>query len=297
MQNSFGGSRIKRCVIITGMSGAGKSSALNVFEDQGYYVIDNLPPILLPQLLDVLTSNQSAVNNGVAAVVDVRSEDLLNELENVLAHVKEKVGSLIILFVDATDEFIVRRFETTRRRHPLASDTTILGGISKERALLETIHEQADIVIDTSGLKSPEFKKKLLKIMGMKADKPVAIISSFGFKYGIPQDADYILDVRFLPNPNYVEELQMLSGKDQPIHDYLNSFDSLDKFISKASELLDFVASVYCNTGKKQIHIAVGCTGGRHRSVAVAEMLAACMQKDGNKTIIEHRDIDKGNLW
>lgn len=297
MQNVFNTNKIKRCVIITGMSGGGKSSALNVFEDQGYYVIDNLPPILLPQLLDVLTSNQSAVSNGVAAVVDVRSEDLLNELENVLHHVREKVDKLDMLFVDATDEFLVRRFETTRRRHPLASDTTILGGISRERLLLKTIHEQADVVIDTSGLKSPEFKKKLLEIMGMRVDRPVVIISSFGFKYGIPQDSDYILDVRFLPNPNYVKELQMLSGRDKPIHDYLNSFDSLDKFVVRAISLLDFVVSVYCNTGKKQVHIAIGCTGGRHRSVAVAEMLASCMQKNGNKTVIEHRDIDKGNLW
>jgi UPF0042 nucleotide-binding protein len=297
MENSYGTNRIKRCVIITGMSGGGKSSALNVLEDQGFYAIDNLPPTLLPQLLDVLADHQSAIANGVAAVVDVRGEELLNDLENVVALLKEKVGKLEVLFVDATDETLVRRFETTRRRHPLAVNTTILGGIALERELLKAIKMSADIVIDTSGLKTPEFRAKLLNIMGMSSEQLSVMFSSFGFKYGIPQDSDYVLDVRFLPNPNYVEELHLLSGKDREVQKYLQAFNNLDEFLTKARGLLEFVVSVYSNTGKKHLHIAVGCTGGRHRSVAVTEMLASYLQKSGNRVIVNHRDIDKGNLW
>lgn len=296
LNNNNNNNKIKRFVIITGMSGAGKSSALNIFEDQGFYVIDNLPLTLLPQLLDVLATRQSAINNGVAAVVDVRGEELLGEFEQVLACLKEKIDELEILFVDASDNCLVRRFETTRRRHPLATGTTILGGIGKERVQLNVIRHQADIIIDTSGLNLPDFKKKLLDSMEMTSDKPVIVISSFGFKYGLPQDSDYILDVRFLHNPNYVDELQQLTGKDKPVREFLNKFDSLEKFIVKAKNMLSFVASVYSNTGKKQLHIAIGCTGGRHRSVAVTEILASRMQKSGDKIIIEHRDITKGNL-
>ncbi len=297
MQNSGIGNTIKRCVIITGMSGGGKSSALNVFEDQGYYVIDNLPPTLLPQLIDVLATHQSAVSNGVAAVVDVRGEELLNDLDNVLSCLREKVDKLDVLFIDATDDNLVRRFETTRRRHPLANETTILDGIIKERSLLKKIYQKADIIIDTTDLKTPDFKAKLLEVMGMASDKPTVILSSFGFKYGLPQDSDYVLDVRFLPNPNYIDELHSLTGKDSAIQAYLKKFDSLDEFIAKARPLLEFVSSVYCNTGKRQLHITIGCTGGRHRSVAVTEMLSSLLQKSGIKVITKHRDIDKGNHW
>ena len=278
------------------MSGGGKSSALNVFEDQGFYAIDNLPPSLLPQLLDVLTKHKSAIDNGVAAVIDVRVEGLLDDLDNVLSAIKNKAEKVEILFVDASDSCLIRRFETTRRRHPLASDTTILGGITKERELLKKIYQQADVVIDTSGLKAPDFKAKLLEVMEMSSEKPVVILSSFGFKYGIPQDSDYILDVRFMPNPNYVPELQMLSGKDPEIQEYLSRSPLLEDFVSKAVPLFDFVSSVYCSTGKRQLHIAVGCTGGRHRSVAVAETIAKNLKKNGVNVKIEHRDIDKGNI-
>lgn len=279
------------------MSGGGKSSALNVFEDQGFYVIDNLPPALLPQLLDVLASHQAATSCGVAAVVDVRSQDLLSDLDNAAARVREKVEKLDILFVDACDECLVKRFETTRRRHPLAADTSILGGIARERDMLKSIHDSADIVIDTSGLKPPDFKKRLLDMLGVASEKLTVILSSFGFKYGIPQDSDYVLDVRFLPNPNYVEELHCLTGKDEKIKKYLEGFKELGEFTSRARAMLEFVASVYSATGKKQLHIAVGCTGGHHRSVAVTEMLAAYLQKSGSSVITAHRDIDKENSW
>ena len=294
-QNSQKHELIERCIIVSGMSGAGKSQALDVFEDQGFYVIDNLPPSLLPQLLDVLVSHQSAVNYGVAAVIDVRGENLFTDLENVFLQVRKRVKNLDILFVDANDDCLVRRFETTRRRHPLNAETTILDSIAKERELLKKISACADVVIDTSLLNLPDFRIELLGVMGMAQEEPLLIISSFGFKYGIPKDSDYVFDVRFLPNPNYVEELHLLSGKDTEIHEYLKKYEALELFLDKAKKMLEYVSSVYCSTGKKQLHVAIGCTGGRHRSVAVAEMLAQYFKEKDNKAITKHRDIEKGN--
>lgn len=287
---------IKRCIIITGMSGAGKTAALNVFEDKGFYVIDNLPPTLLPQLLDVLENNSSVSRCGVAAVVDVRGETLLDDLTGVVAKLREEGIDTEIIFLDSSDEALVRRFETTRRRHPLAEGVTILRGIRNERRLLASIIKNSDIVIDTTGLKLPDFKKRLLDASGLSLEEPAVIVSSFGFKYGAPQDADYVLDVRFLPNPNYVDELHTLTGLDEPVRRYLEKFAALKDFTSRAESLLGYVASVYGETGKRQLHIAVGCTGGQHRSVAVAEKIAEYLKSAGRRVIVSHRDIDRGNI-
>lgn len=286
----------RECIIITGMSGAGKSSALNVLEDQGFYAIDNLPPALLPQLFDILESHSSASEKGVAAVVDARSETLLNDLSQVVAKLHENGIRTKIIFIDCSDEDLVRRFETTRRRHPLAEGLTILQGIETERARLDNILKNADIVIDTTGFKLPDFKKRLLEASGMSVEQPAVIISSFGFKYGPPQDADFIIDARFLPNPNYVDELHSLSGRDEAVVNYLRSFPVFGEFLSRADALFGYVSSVYGDTGKKQLHICVGCTGGRHRSVAVAEMLGAYLSESGKRVRVQHRDIDRGNL-
>ena len=286
----------RECIIITGMSGAGKSSALNVLEDQGFYAIDNLPPALLPQLFDILESHSTAAEKGVAAVVDARSETLLNDLAQVVAKLRENGIRTKIIFIDCSDEDLVRRFETTRRRHPMAEGLTILQGIETERARLNNIIKSADIVIDTTGLKLPDFKKRLLEASGMSVEQPAVIISSFGFKYGAPQDADFIIDARFLPNPNYVDELHSLSGKDEAVLNYLHSFPMFGEFLSRADSLFGYVSSVYGDTGKKQLHICVGCTGGRHRSVAVAELLGSYLKAAGKRVRVQHRDIDRGNL-
>ncbi|MBR4400998.1 MAG: RNase adapter RapZ [Synergistes sp.] len=278
------------------MSGAGKSSALNVLEDQGFYAIDNLPPALLPQLFDILESNSTAAEKGVAAVVDARSETLLNDLAQVVAKLRENGIRTKIIFIDCSNEDLVRRFETTRRRHPMAEGLTILQGIETERARLNNIIKNADIVIDTTGLKLPDFKKRLLEASGMSVEQPAVIISSFGFKYGAPQDADFIIDARFLPNPNYVDELHSLSGKDEAVLNYLHSFPMFGEFLSRADSLFGYVSSVYGDTGKKQLHICVGCTGGRHRSVAVAELLGSYLRSSGKRVRVQHRDIDRGNL-
>lgn len=285
---------IRRCIIITGMSGAGKSSALNVFEDQGLYTVDNLPPELLPQLLDLLSGHHAAAEHGVAAVVDVRSRELLCDFGAVAASLREKCDEVKILFTDATDEALVRRYETTRRRHPLADSVTILQGIQEERNFLKDVVKNADILIDTTDLKLPIFKSRLLAASGISVEEPAVIVTSFGFKYGAPHDADYVLDVRFLPNPNYVDELHLLSGKDEPVRQYLRGFKELEEFLLRAKPLYDYLASVYGGTGKKQMHICVGCTGGRHRSVAVAEMLGSYLSSKGRKVRIQHRDIGKG---
>ncbi len=287
---------VQKCVIITGMSGGGKSAALTVFEDQGYYAIDNLPPTLLPQLIDVLKNNQAAVVNGVAAVVDVREELLLNDLQKVVELLRKSMSKLEIIFVDASNETLVRRFETTRRRHPLSQNTTLLESISKERKLLLNIRENADAVIDTSALTMGDFKNKLLDIIGATHERPVVILSSFGFKNGLPQDADYIVDVRFLPNPNYVPELHDLTGRDLEVKEYFAKYKDFYTLTDKAVDLFSFVASVYGSTGKKHLHIAIGCTGGRHRSVAVCEMIAKELKKAGNNVVLNHRDINKENL-
>lgn len=286
---------IKRCIIITGMSGAGKSSALDVFEDQGFYAIDNIPPSLLPQLLDVLEGHSADVRGGVAAVVDARSKELMEDLAEVAADLRGAGKRVDIVFIDASNETLVRRFETTRRRHPLADHSTILQGIEQERELLSDIIKNSDIVIDTTGLKLPDFKSRLLDAFGICTEEPAVIVSSFGFKYGAPQDADFILDVRFLPNPNYVDELHMLSGRDAPVQDFLARCPSLEEFLGHAVPMLGFVASVYGETGKKQLHICIGCTGGRHRSVAVAELIGDRLSQSGRRVRIRHRDIDKGN--
>lgn len=287
---------IKKCVILTGMSGSGKSSALRVLEDDGFYAIDNLPPALLPSLLDVLAGHNLALANGVAVVIDGRSGGLLEDLDSIVEKLKNRVGDFTLIFFDAADETLVRRFETTRRSHPLALETTILASIKAERDMMATVRESADVILDTTDMTMSELKKRLLLIMEISSEGASLIFSSFGFKYGLPQDADHVCDVRFLPNPNYVKELHALSGMDKEIQDYLLEYENMDEFLEKTKQLLEFILAVYDVTGKKQFHAAIGCTGGRHRSVAVAEMLAGHFRLLGKKVSLAHRDIDKGNV-
>jgi len=285
---------IKKCVIITGMSGGGKSSALRMLEDNGFYAIDNLPPSLLPQLLSVLSAHQQAVKNGVAAVVDGRSGGLLGDMRGIASKLKETAGEVMVIFLDAADETLVRRFETTRRNHPFSDDTTILRSIETERELIAQVREEADIIVDTTGMTMGDLRERLLSITEIAKESSSVIFSSFGFKYGLPQDADYVLDVRFLPNPNYVEELHILSGEDAEIQEYILACECLEEFLRKTEQLLEYILSVYGVTGKKQLHVAIGCTGGRHRSVAIAEMLARYFREKETKVSVAHRDINKG---
>jgi UPF0042 nucleotide-binding protein len=285
--------RIDKCVLITGMSGAGKSSALRIMEDVGWFAMDNVPPCILPEIMEALSRSGTAFGVGVAAAVGARGESFPADLERAAESLEEIAADVRVVFLDASDQCIVSRYGSARRRHPLGRDSTILAGIALERVLMERAREKADIVIDTSLMPPDDLRRSLLSGLGMNDDPVTVIISSFGFKNGIPIDCDYMFDVRFLPNPNYVPGLRKLSGKNVQIQDYLREIPEKRSFVEMADSLLEFVVTQYKNTGKKQIHAAVGCTGGRHRSVAVAEELAARLSERGHNVVTNHRDIDR----
>ncbi|MDO9508185.1 MAG: RNase adapter RapZ [Thermovirgaceae bacterium] len=282
--------KVSRCIIITGMSGGGKSTALHMLEDLGYYAIENIPPTLLPQLIQVLGKHEEAVQNGVAAVVDVRGESLLNHLLAVIENLRKRGLDVRVIFLDASDLSLVKRFEETRRRHPLSCDSTILEAINMERSELAHIHEIADAVVDTSVMSLSELRSEILAKIEISEGPLSIIFTSFGFKHGIPADSDYVIDVRFLPNPFYESSLRSLSGKDKKVQEFITSSSEIAEFIKELSALFERIFNLYRNTGKNLIHIAVGCTGGRHRSVAVAEWLG--FRFPGN-SLVRHRDIEK----
>lgn len=284
---------VNKCVIITGMSGAGRSVALKILEDRGFYAADNIPPILMPQLMEVLSGNAAAVETGVAVVVDIRGEALFEDLFAIVERLRGIVKDVRLIYLEASDDWLVRRYETTRRRHPLGKGVTILEGIAKERQRLVEIREHADIVMDTSSMLPSDLRSVLLTELGLNDDPLTVIVSSFGFKYGVPRDCDYMFDVRFLPNPNYVPELKKLSGEDLEIQNYLSRYPARRYLLDRLESLLDFVLTQYYNTGKKQVHIAVGCTGGRHRSVAIAVELSRYLSSKGLRSVTNHRDIDR----
>jgi UPF0042 nucleotide-binding protein len=284
---------VSKCIIITGLSGAGKSTALRILEDRGFFACDNLPPILMPRLMEVLEGSESAVGVGVAVVIDIRGEGLLEDLFASIQTLRHLVRDVTLVFLDASDDWLVRRYETTRRRHPLGKGVTILEGIAKERRRLTVIRERSDIVMDTSSTMPNDLGNELLFELGVNDEPLTVVVSSFGFKYGVPRDCDYMFDARFLPNPNYVQELKKLSGRDAAVQEYLDRVPAKRHFIEHVKSLIEFVLMQYDNTGKKQVHIAFGCTGGRHRSVAVAEAVSAYLLRSGHKVATEHRDITK----
>jgi UPF0042 nucleotide-binding protein len=289
------GQKVQRCIIITGMSGGGKSTALHMLEDRGMYAIDNIPPALLPQLLSVLSRHEGAVQSGVAAVVDVRGNRLLRDLFSVIDLLRKKSIAVTVLFLDASDSILLQRFEKTRRRHPLASDASILEAIGMERVEMSPVLEWADCIIDTTDMDLAQLRGKLGEELDVSPGTPMVLFTSFGFKYGIPPDGDYVFDVRFLPNPYYVPELRPLSGKSEKVQDFMDSFTETGEFLFKVMNLLEFVFPLYANTAKHQMQIAIGCTGGRHRSVALTEKLARDFT--AGMCMIRHRDVDKEQVW
>jgi UPF0042 nucleotide-binding protein len=283
---------IRQCIIVTGMSGAGKTTTLKLLEDQGFFAIDNIPPKLLPQLFHLLSTHRAAVQVGIAATIDVRSERLLDDFMSDLSLLKKCTPKVKVLFLNASDEVLLSRFEQTRRRHPAGDNLSVQEGIRRERLLLAPILEGADIVIDTSLMDPQQYRRHLLSEFGDVSKGGMALLfTSFGFKYGVPQDSNYVFDVRFVPNPFYVAELKNLSGKDEPVKKYLESFAETDKFLDSCTRLLDFVIPRYLETGKAQLHVAVGCTGGRHRSVAFAEWFYERYKGAPGGIGINHRDI------
>ncbi|HCE77478.1 MAG TPA: RNase adapter RapZ [Lachnospiraceae bacterium] len=285
-------------VLVTGMSGAGKTTALKMLEDMGYFCVDNLPVPLIDKFVQLVREGGEGKTSGVAMGVDIRSSEFSN-LRNVLADLKEKGISFRVLFLDADDKTLVKRYKETRRSHPLARGGRVQDGLRKEREAVGFLKKDADYILDTSQLLTRDLKTELEKIFIQDQDFRSLMITvlSFGFKYGIPADSDLVFDVRFLPNPYYVPELKELTGKDQPVHDFVMQYDVSGQFIDKLEDLIRFLIPNYIEEGKTQLVISVGCTGGRHRSVALAEELFSRLKDSHEYGIrIEHRDIQKDSF-
>lgn len=285
-------------VLVTGMSGAGKTTALKMLEDMGYFCVDNLPVPLIDKFVQLVREGGEGKTSGVAMGVDIRSSEFSN-LRNVLADLKEKGISFRVLFLDADDKTLVKRYKETRRSHPLARGGRVQDGLRKEREAVGFLKKDADYILDTSQLLTRDLKTELEKIFIQDQDFRSLMITvlSFGFKYGIPADSDLVFDVRFLPNTYYVPELKELTGKDQPVHDFVMQYDVSGQFIDKLEDLIRFLIPNYIEEGKTQLVISVGCTGGRHRSVALAEELFSRLKDSHEYGIrIEHRDIQKDSF-
>ena len=284
-----------RLVIVTGMSGAGRTTALKMLEDAGYFCVDNLPVPFIEKFAELTASGNSEITK-VAIGVDVRSGKSLSELEEILERMTLHGLNYEILFLDASDEVLVKRYKETRRMHPLAASGRIEDGIVRERERLVFLKKHADYIIDTSKLLTRELKQELDKIFFQnRAFKNLMItVLSFGFKYGIPSDADLVFDVRFLPNPYYYEDLRKLTGNDQKIQDFVMGYDMAHVFLDKLEDMIRFLIPNYVLEGKNQLVIAVGCTGGKHRSVTLANKLYERLKKQSDYGVkLEHRDIGK----
>lgn len=281
-------------IIVTGLSGAGRSQALKRLEDMGYFCVDNLPPKLIPDFAKMCLENDQIAK--AATVVDMRMGDMFDDIFDAIKCLKEMNDiELSILYLDASEEALVKRFKETRRRHPLSEDGKVITGITLERGKLRSIKDLANNTIDTSTYSV----KKLGEVMDKLFSDPGAggiliTVTTFGYKKGIPIDADMVFDMRFLPNPFYIEELREHTGKEDVVRDYVLSFPRTKVFIDKVSDLVNYIAPYYLEQDKKQLVIAIGCTGGKHRSVAVAEELFRIFKAQGHRVIIEHRDLENG---
>jgi UPF0042 nucleotide-binding protein len=286
-------SRAVDFTIITGLSGAGRSEAAKCFEDLGYFVVDNLPPALIGKMGEL--SATSGNPGRVAIVADVRGGVYFGELSRGLQDLKELKIPYQILFLEAADEDLVKRFESTRRRHPLAPGDRVVEGIRKERLMMESLKEDADLLIDTSGMSPHDLRDRVRETFAGTPEPAGVQVSlvSFGYKHGLPRDADLVLDVRFLPNPHWIDRLRPLPGTDIKVRSYVTSQHAYGEFMRKLRGLLDVVVPGYVSEGKSYLTIAVGCTGGKHRSVVVADELAQYFRKRGHNVTVEHRDLTR----
>lgn len=283
-----------RLIIITGLSGSGKSTAARALEDEGFFLVDNLPAVLLPGLLDL--SRQSRLDNSdIAVVLDIRNRDFLEGCEPVFKVLSQKGHKIEIFFFDATDEVLLRRYSETRRCHPLSKTIGVLDAIALERKMLSGLRQAATMVTDTSELSPHQLRARVVQVVrGEKeAGKVSVLLQSFGFRYGLPAGSDLVMDVRFLPNPYFVPELRAFSGLDQAVRDYVLSDPLCKSFLDHLQKLFHFLLPQYQKEGKTYLTISIGCTGGRHRSVSVVERLRPWIAGEGMTVKVLHRDVEK----
>ena len=281
--------------MITGLSGSGKGSALKAFEDLGYYCVDNLPVGLIPKFADMCAAAGSHIPRS-AVVVDIREGEVFSQLPVAYQRLGRDGLKVALVFLEASDEALIQRFEETRRPHPLGRNLPVREGIRLERSLLKPMRQLADTVIDTSRMNVHELRQLIQDRFGGRQRKTMLVsVLSFGFKHGVPQDADLVFDVRFLPNPNYVAGLREKSGRDPEVREYVESQSQTTEFLSRLSDLLLFLLPHYVREGKSYLTIAIGCTGGRHRSVALAEHIGELLEEEGYKTKVAHRDLERNH--
>lgn len=279
--------------IVTGMSGSGKTRVIRYLEDMGYFCIDNMPPVLIPMFSEMLTSAGGKFNN-VALVVDMRVGDMINQLLEQVNELKKKSYDASILFLNADDETLVKRYKESRRSHPLENPNGLLASIREERKRLSKLLTEADYVIDTSDMTNAELLDEIKEIFVSRESRNIEInVMSFGFKYGIPLDADLVFDVRCFPNPFYIDELKPKTGNDVEVQDYVMSFPTAVEFMDKLSDMMEFMIPLYIEEGKISLTVAIGCTGGKHRSVTMANKLGERIKDMGYEVNISNRDIGR----
>ncbi|MEN6376120.1 MAG: RNase adapter RapZ [Smithella sp.] len=283
-----------RVVIITGLSGSGKSTALRALEDIGFFCVDNLPVVLLPKFLDITTKSSPEIKQ-VAMVMDLRERSFLKKYEDIFSRLKEKGYKIEILFLDSSDESLLRRFSVTRRTHPLSEKGSIMDGIRQEREKLSSLKEMADQIIDSTSTNVHQLKDIVQRyfLPASQHKKVIINVVSFGYRYGLPADADLVFDVRFLPNPYFVEDLKEFSGQNEAVRDYVLKNEKSKIFLEKIFDLMTYLIPLYDKEGKVRLNVALGCTGGKHRSVVMADQLGAHFSEMKYIVNVTHRDINK----
>jgi UPF0042 nucleotide-binding protein len=281
-------------VVITGLSGAGKSHAIKCFEDMGFFCVDNLPTTLIPTFADLIARSDRKIDR-VALGVDVREGEYLTQMLDTLGELRTRGHQVQVLFLEASEEALVRRYRESRRRHPLAGDGNVVDGIRAERKALSTMREVADRIVDTSAITVHQLKDLLVETYVTPRQRPGLALSlvSFGFKHGVPFDADLVFDVRFLPNPHFVEGLRLLDGRDARVREFILKHEASRELMRRLEDFLGFVLPAYQREGKAYLTVAVGCTGGRHRSVALVEELKGFVERLGFDATVAHRDMDR----
>lgn len=284
-----------RFVIVTGLSGAGKTHAIRSLEDLGYFCVDNLPPTLISKFAEACFQAEGKIDK-IALVIDIRGGEFFHDLFENLSKLENAGYKYEILFLDASDEVLVKRYKESRRKHPLSPQGRVINGIELERIKLKQVKNRANNIIDTSNLTTRELREKITKIYeqeGQVETQLIVTVLSFGFKYGIPVDSDLVFDVRFLPNPFYIPELKYFSGNDKPVSEYVLGFEETRVFIDKLFDMLEYLIPHYLKEGKRQLIVSIGCTGGRHRSVTIANSIYEKLKSSGHNVNVDHRDINE----